>query len=143
MRAKASSPILALIWSGANLKRIKVANAIIPALEANEFKLHYQKKVDLKRQVIGFEALIRWQNTELGAVSPAEFIPIAEQSGKIQAITHWVVQQACRDLPQLLRNYGKDIRVSINLSAIDLKDSKLASDISQLFRHYHVNPPKY
>ncbi|REL25473.1 EAL domain-containing protein [Thalassotalea euphylliae] len=124
----------------ANLKRINVANAIVPALKNNEFQLHYQKKVDVNQQVMGFEALIRWQSEELGAISPAEFVPIAEQSGKIQAITQWVVQQACRDLPQLLRNYGQDIRVAINLSAIDLKDSKLSDDISRMFRIYRINP---
>lgn len=105
-----------------NHRIIRISTSILSALENEEFYLVYQPKVNQSGNIVAFEALIRWYNPHLGIVSPAEFIPIAEQSNKVSAITQWVVQQVCNDIDQILRQYGANTSISLNLSANDLKD---------------------
>ena len=115
------------VWFTASMqeetrRKIQVATHLPQAIENNEFHLVYQAKVNSKGKVVGFEALLRWFDNELGNISPAEFIPIAEQSDRISEITLWVIVQACLEIPNISEHYGEDIRVSINLSAYDLKN---------------------
>ncbi|MGK0501343.1 MAG: diguanylate cyclase (GGDEF)-like protein [Alteromonadaceae bacterium] len=115
------------VWFTASMqeetrRKIQVATHLPQAIENNEFHLVYQAKVNSKGKVVGFEALLRWFDNELGNISPAEFIPIAEQSDRISEITLWVIVQACLEIPHISEHYGEDIRVSINLSAYDLKN---------------------
>ncbi|WDE12709.1 putative bifunctional diguanylate cyclase/phosphodiesterase [Thalassomonas haliotis] len=87
------------------------------ALENKEFSLLIQPKFHLSQPaVLSGELLLRWQNSELGAVSPAEFIPIAEQSGLIIEISEWVLEQGCRIARQLQQEYGLRVRLAINVS---------------------------
>nr|WP_241664475.1 EAL domain-containing protein [Ningiella ruwaisensis] len=122
-----------------NKRRIAIASALGDALRENEFSLCYQPKVDGKEKIQGYEALIRWNSSELGFISPAEFIPIAEQSGKIQAITQWVVNQVCIDMPRLLA-VSPNAVVSLNISAFDLRDNELLTKISALFKKHNIKP---
>ncbi len=108
-----------------NHRIIRISTSIISALENDEFYLVYQPKVNQSGHIVAFEALIRWYNAHLGIVSPAEFIPIAEQSNKVSAITQWVVQQVCNDIDQILGQYGESTSISLNLSANDLKDDSV------------------
>ncbi|MBU2979636.1 EAL domain-containing protein [Alteromonas sp. C1M14] len=108
-----------------NQRMIRIATSIYSALENNEFFLVYQPKVDATGKVKSVEALLRWYNPHFGMVSPGEFIPVAEQSDKISAITKWVVTQVCCDVPHILAQHGLDTTVSLNLSASDLQDEKL------------------
>lgn len=115
------------VWFTASMqeatrRKIQVATHLPQAIENNEFHLVYQAKVNSEGEVVGFEALLRWFDNELGNISPAEFIPIAEQSDRISEITLWVIVQACLEIPHISEHYGEDIRVSINLSAYDLKN---------------------
>lgn len=115
------------VWFTASMqeatrRKIQVATHLPQAIENNEFHLVYQAKVNSEGKVVGFEALLRWFDNELGNISPAEFIPIAEQSDRISEITLWVIVQACLEIPHISEHYGEDIRVSINLSAYDLKN---------------------
>lgn len=115
------------VWFTASMqeetrRKIQVATHLPQAIENDEFHLVYQAKVNSKGKVVGFEALLRWFDNELGNISPAEFIPIAEQSDRISEITLWVIVQACLEIPHISEHYGEDIRVSINLSAYDLKN---------------------
>ncbi|MDP2535969.1 EAL domain-containing protein [Alteromonas stellipolaris] len=115
------------VWFTASMqeatrRKIQVATHLPQAIENNEFHLVYQAKVNGEGKVVGFEALLRWFDNELGNISPAEFIPIAEQSDRISEITLWVIVQACLEIPHISEHYGDDIRVSINLSAYDLKN---------------------
>ncbi|MEC8207942.1 MAG: diguanylate cyclase, partial [Pseudomonadota bacterium] len=82
-------------------RKLHLANGIESGINNDEFVVHYQVKVNNNGYIIGAEALIRWQHPEFGLVMPNEFIPIAEQGGKITAITQWVIQRVCLDIPTI------------------------------------------
>ena len=95
------------------------------AVERDEFVLHYQPVMDLEAgQMVGVEALIRWEDPEHGLIQPDDFIPVAERMGMIGAISHWVVQNACSQA-QEWRAAGFDLRVAINLPPILWQPSML------------------
>lgn len=121
-------------------RRMDIANAIEPALANDEFTLQYQAKVQPDGYTVGAEALIRWHSAQLGFISPAEFIPIAEQSGKITDITQWVVRQTCRDIRNTMSANDLAIPVSVNLSAADLKKPQLIDYIKDTFIKYAIQP---
>ncbi|MDK4728618.1 putative bifunctional diguanylate cyclase/phosphodiesterase [Rhizobium phaseoli] len=98
------------------------------AVEKGEFELHYQPLYDLsKQQICGFEALIRWNHPIRGRVSPMDFIPLAEEVGLIVDIGRWVLRQACSDAAQ----WPEDIKVAVNVSAIQFSGSDLMQDVSE------------
>lgn len=100
-----------------------LAGHIPTALQEEEFYVAYQPQLNLETQdVVGFEALARWEHPEHGIVSPGRFIPLCEQSGYINALTLNLLEQICHDLPDIWERYG-DIKVSLNLSPFSLLDS--------------------
>jgi diguanylate cyclase (GGDEF)-like protein/PAS domain S-box-containing protein len=104
------------------------------ALERDEFILLYQPQIDLKTGLMfGVEALIRWENPHLGRVSPAMFIPLAEETGLIVEIGEWVLQEACRQGARWQRT-GRDWRVSVNLSAKQFEQTNLPDQVRSAFR---------
>lgn len=119
-------------------RRIDIANAIEGALQNDEFTVYYQPKVTHEGTVIGAEALIRWFNPALGAVSPAEFIPIAEQSGKITEITEWMITNVCADVTTYFSRLPSPIPVSVNLSSYDLKKFQFAEFIKATFERHDM-----
>ena len=121
-------------------RKLHIANAIEQGLREGQFIVYYQVKVDRSRKVTGLEALLRWQHPEFGFIMPNEFIPIAEQGGKISSITQWVIQQVCHDLPTIQEWINGRFRVSINLSGHDLRNSKLFDSIHETFITSRVNP---
>lgn len=106
--------------------QVALISALRSAVALNQLQLHYQPFVDLHSgSIAGMEALLRWNHPELGAVSPAHFIPMAEQSGLILEIGAWVFEQACRDMRRWL-NAGIDVPpVSVNLSPVQFRDPAL------------------
>ncbi|PSJ46779.1 GGDEF domain-containing protein [Zobellella endophytica] len=92
--------------------RLRLEAALRRALERNEIDVHFQPKVDRDGRPRSFEALVRWHNPEFGAISPAEFIPIAEEIGQIEPITEFVLARACR----LARAWPGELAVAVNLS---------------------------
>ena len=95
------------------------------ALDAGDFELHYQPQLSLTTgRVTGLEALIRWRHPELGMVSPGDFIPLAESTGQISALSDWVLQTACDARRQLLQ-LDHNLIISLNLSPVLFKDSQL------------------
>ena len=121
-------------------RKLLIANSIFNAIKNDEFMLYYQPKVSPEEKIIGYEALLRWTSETLGKVSPAEFIPIAEQSGKIQIITKWVLERLCQDIEKIQQAINPNIVVSVNLSAQDIKSVSLTSHIKSLFKQYAVEP---
>ncbi|RYG87200.1 MAG: EAL domain-containing protein, partial [Alphaproteobacteria bacterium] len=87
------------------------------ALGKNEFRLTYQPKVDITSgRISGFEALLRWNNAQLGEVSPSRFVPVAERTGLIVPIGAWVMREACHEVQDWANRLGMPVRVSVNLS---------------------------
>lgn len=119
-------------------RRIDIANAIDEALDNNEFSVYYQPKVRHSGRVVGAEALVRWHSKTLGNVSPSEFIPIAEQSGKVTEITKWVINQVCLDVRDHFQNRAPKVPVSVNLSAYDLKKYHMVGFIKGAFIKYSI-----
>lgn len=104
------------------LERLRIESQLRQALENNELSLHFQPQVDVHSgRVVGAEALLRWNNAELGAVSPARFIPVAEDSGLIVPIGRWVIQEACRVAARWHADGFDDVVVGVNLSALQFK----------------------
>lgn len=114
-------------------RRLQVEGQLRRALERDEFTLNYQPKVYVQSgKMYGVEALIRWNNAELGFVSPVEFIPIAENAGLIPAIGEWVLREACHQQRQWqLAGFG-DINVAINVSVQQFHEAGLPELIASI-----------
>lgn len=107
------------------LRTLAISSAIPQAIRDESFTLVYQPQVDGNtHQLVGAEVLIRWQDKNLGFISPAEFIPLAEQSGKIFAITQWVLRHSLQQLAIWHQRYPR-LQLSVNLSAADLAEEQL------------------
>jgi diguanylate cyclase (GGDEF)-like protein len=112
--------------------RVQLGSELRRALEREEFALFYQPKYLLpSRQPSGAEALLRWMHPERGMVSPAEFIPVLEETGLIVPVSEWVIRQACEDL-RAWRCAGCDLGVSVNLSARQFRQVNLHERIKAL-----------
>jgi len=110
------------------------------ALQRNELILHYQPKLDLRTgEVVGAEALVRWDSPEIGRVSPGEFIPLAEQTSLIKPLTAWVMEEALRQLVAW-EKAGIHTYISVNLSARNLADEKLPDRLAELLAQGNVHP---
>jgi diguanylate cyclase (GGDEF)-like protein len=104
------------------VQNFSLENKLRIALERNEFVLHYQPKVDLEtRRIVGTEALIRWQNPEMGLVPPMEFIPLMEETGLILEVGAWALRQAVLDHREWVGRGLAAPRVAVNVSAIQLR----------------------
>ena len=113
--------------------RLALLGELRRALEGNELQLHFQPKVDLKtRTVVGAEALLRWPHPKRGLVSPAEFIPLAEEtgSGLIRPLTRWVLDRAVGEARGWERA-GRCVPVSVNVSARSLHDGRIVDDVEE------------
>jgi diguanylate cyclase (GGDEF)-like protein/PAS domain S-box-containing protein len=116
------------------IERLTMANSLRGAIERQEFILHYQPQVDLlSGQIRSVEALIRWQHPELGTVSPAQFIPLAEETGMIGAIGEWVLRTACAQA-RAWELAGMPLRIAVNLSARQFRQGDLANKIENILR---------
>lgn len=114
------------------LEQLLLANDLRKALERKEFYLVYQPQLDLEHgQMTGVEALLRWQHTDLGIIPPAQFIPLAEETGLILSIGHWVMQSACAQTAEIHRQHGLPLRVAVNLSAKQFRDPNLVSAVQE------------
>lgn len=121
--------------------RQNLESAIRQALEREEFVLHYQPKLDLKSgRIVGAEALIRWFQPRSGWVSPADFIPVAEDSGLIVRLTQWVLRQACEQA-QAWRAMGlAPLCISVNISAIDFRQRDFVDNLATLLKQTGLPP---
>lgn len=124
-------------------RHLQVVNALRYALEREQMHVVYQPQVSLKTgRIIGAEALLRWNTPELGAVSPAEFIPAAEESGLIVPIGEWVLRQAVRQARTWLDAGLPPLVMAVNLSAIQFRTANLPSQVAQVLYEEGL-PPEY
>jgi EAL domain-containing protein (putative c-di-GMP-specific phosphodiesterase class I) len=117
------------------LREMHLEEALRRALEHNELEVHYQPIVDLRTgQIDRFEALVRWPSSIYGAVSPVEFIPIAEETGLIIPLGMWVLGMACEQFSQWRQRFStaQDLGMSINLSAVQLQDTHIVDQLKAL-----------
>ncbi len=114
----------------AAMDRLSLEADIRRALERDEFVLHYQPVIALDTgEINGVEALIRWRHPERGFLPPAAFLPVAEESGLILAMSEWVMRTACEKASQWQRDLPSPIRVSINVPPQQLKDSRFVDHV--------------
>ncbi len=123
------------------VRRLLIETGLRRALERDEFTLHYQPKVDLARgMVMGAEALLRWTSQDLGPVSPAEFVPVAEETGLVESIGEWVLRQACRQAAGWQAEGLPTIEMGVNLSARQFRDPRLAERVDMILREEGMDP---
>lgn len=113
-------------------ERLLLENGLRLALERQEFELHYQPQVDaVSRSLQGVEVLLRWRHPELGLIPPSRFIPLAEETGLIRPIGHWVLREACRQVTAWERQGLFVPRVAVNLSARQFEQQSLIGNVAQ------------
>ncbi|WP_345991417.1 EAL domain-containing protein [Sulfurimonas sp. HSL-1716] len=122
-------------------RNLELENGLRHALERNEFELHYQPQIQLgTNRLVGAEALIRWRHPKLGMISPAEFVPIAENGGQIIAIGEWVLRTALRQLKEWIENGIEPFVMAINISAIQFRHPKLVSSVLDILQEFGLPP---
>ena len=120
--------------------RLRLEQRLRKAVESRDFRLHYQPLVSLADgKMVGAEALIRWRDAELGDISPAEFVPIAEESGLIVGLGDWVIREACRHR-QEWRALGIEVPpVSLNMAGVQLRQLGCVDDLLEVLGEYGVS----
>ena len=119
-------------------ERLELQNDLRSAVAQNEFELHYQPQVRMSGETIGFEALLRWRSPKRGLVSPAKFIPIAEESGLIVSIGEWVLREACREAA----SWTNPLSVAVNVSPVQFQSGDLPSLVHSVLLETGLNPAR-
>jgi len=118
-------------------KRRQVEIDLKLAIQEGQFELHYQPLFNIeKRQINGFEALIRWNHPERGRVSPLDFIPLAEETGMIVPIGEWVLKEACAQAA----NWPENIRIAVNVSPVQFRTKGLSTIVMQALAQSGLSP---
>ena len=123
------------------IEHLQIRNNLRKGMERQEFVLHYQPQIDLvSDKVIGAEALIRWNHPELGMISPARFIPLAEESGMIVRLGEWVLEEACRQGVAWGEAGLPDLVIAVNLSAVQFKRGDLEKTVIHALSRSGLDP---
>ena len=124
------------------MKLYKLEYEIRRAIQAKEFVLMYQPIVDIGagNTVVGFEALVRWNNSEQGVISPAEFIPIAEETGLIVPMGAQILRMACEQTKKWVDQGYENIKVAVNFSAKQFALDNMVDDVRKILSETHLNP---
>ncbi len=125
----------------AAVERLMTKSKLKRAFERDELLVHYQPKYNIETgQVVGAEALVRWDLPERGIILPSDFIPIAEETNLIVEIGEWVLDRVCEDFRYWQRSVSSPGRVSVNLSLKQLRQPNFINRISGILRSYEVSP---
>ena len=135
-RAKEAGRNAFRFWDGemnaSVIEHVELLSAMRTALERHEFTLSYQPQFDLRTgTLIGAEALIRWRHAELGQISPARFIPLAERSGLIIPIGDWVLHEACAQAQRWRAAGWGDLTISVNVSPVQFRRGSVEASVAQ------------
>ena len=124
-------------------RQYDIEKALRTAIERNEIFMVFQPKISIKGEKInGFEALVRWINSDLGFVSPAEFIPIAENTGLIVDIGKFIIEESFKKCKELYEISTAKFHIAINISDIQLREDGFIDYIAELLQKYEI-PPEY
>ncbi|MDP8567401.1 bifunctional diguanylate cyclase/phosphodiesterase [Methylophilus aquaticus] len=122
-------------------RNLQLVNALRQAITLEQLAVFYQPQIDLQTQeVIGVEALLRWTHPELGPISPAEFIPLAESSGLIMSIGGWVLEQAVQQIQCWHAEGFENMRVAVNLSSIQFRNPELPVLVAKVLEKHALSP---
>ncbi|MBM4146247.1 MAG: EAL domain-containing protein [Nitrospira sp.] len=122
-------------------KKIEIEANLRKAIANNELMLYYQPQFNLTDgKITGAEALLRWQNLEQGAISPAEFIPIAEETGLIQPIGEWIFRTVCRQIKQWQEARLQNIRISVNVSMNQFRQNNFIEILIGILKEMDIQP---
>ncbi|OLE28552.1 MAG: hypothetical protein AUG44_07155, partial [Actinobacteria bacterium 13_1_20CM_3_71_11] len=125
----------------AAIARLELLADLQRALERDEFVLHYQPVVDLGTgRLVSVEALVRWHHPRRGMVSPAEFIPLAEESGFIEPLGRWVLREACRQLTRWHQRHATRFSVAVNVSFRQLASAGFVDEVAEVLRETGLDP---
>lgn len=126
-----------------SIRKLQLENALRHAVELDQLVLHYQPQISLESgRVIGAEALVRWQHPEFGLVSPAEFIPISEETGQILQIGEWVLRTAIRQMKAWIDSGLGPMIIAVNLSSVQFRHLHLPELVTQILDEEQL-PSKY
>jgi diguanylate cyclase (GGDEF)-like protein/PAS domain S-box-containing protein len=126
---------------GLSSRKMELENGLRKALEQNQLMLHYQPQVNLKTgKIIGVEALVRWQHPEKGIISPAEFIPLAEETGLIVPLGKWVLQNASAQNKSWQQKGYSAFPISVNISVRQLQEDQFIDTIKVVLEETGLNP---
>lgn len=121
-------------------QKFQLENALPAAIVSNQLTLHYQPKVSVMTdEVVGFEALVRWNHPELGLIMPGEFIPLIDESNLIIDLGEWVIQQVIQQLSQWRHLGAPLLPVAINISGHHLHSDSLAGFVSKLTQQFDID----
>jgi diguanylate cyclase (GGDEF)-like protein/PAS domain S-box-containing protein len=119
-------------------ERRAIQHELSSAIARGELRLYYQPLAKIDGEVIGFEALVRWQHPQRGMVSPGTFIPVAEESGLIMQIGEWVLREACREAA----SWSRPLQIAVNLSPIQFRHGDLAGLVHSLLLETGLSPTR-
>lgn len=123
------------------MERLMLEVNLRRGLERSELLLYYQPQVELQGgKLVGMEALVRWQHPERGMISPMKFIPLAEETGLINQIGDWVLRTACETLNTLRREGFENLRMSVNLSSIQIRQRNFVAHVKDILAETGVDP---
>ncbi|UAW99068.1 EAL domain-containing protein [Halopseudomonas nanhaiensis] len=123
------------------LERLSLENDLRKAVHDDAFTLHFQPQFGcVSGELTGVEALLRWQHPTLGAISPAVFIPVAEEIGLVSALGDWVLDRACRQMAEWHAAGHPQPRMAINLSGRQFAEGRLAEQVARVIRRYDLHP---
>jgi len=146
-RAKKQGPGTCAIFDAAMhkqaMKTLRLETELRRALDRQELRLHYQPIVSMStRKIKGFEALVRWQHPQSGLLRPGEFLPVAEESDLVVSISHWAIDQACKQLAKWRRQFpDKSLpSVSVNLTSKYFAKQGMLAKIAGVICEHKLEP---
>jgi diguanylate cyclase (GGDEF)-like protein/PAS domain S-box-containing protein len=123
------------------IERMRIESHMLHALDRDELRLHFQPLIDVRsRQLVGAEALLRWQNPELGLLPPDRFVPLAEDTGLIVPVGRWVLDTACSYLASWRRSGLPQMSMSVNISSRQMRGTGLPEAVAQSLQRHDVPP---